>query len=432
MKRSAIGHAHGATGVRMRFGGRRFKGFAASALVAGAILTPAIMAGANAPAASAATASPWLTSMPTGSHTLNNAGNPAPRAGIGGHVRNGISGIQSIPNWSDHFNVKGLDNNGNVQNQWLTNIVGNPPQLGGTTTIDAPVIPVSVELLDSSGNPLAYSDATQFESNFLNSPDFNNATYSSSSTPTQFSDAIQRAEYYKTAKASWHTDLNAIPTTGLVAQIPYGSWEAALNGDGTCCRFVLVDYNTFNNVFGNVVNEAVNDGLITTADISTFMFPNTYLYLGDPSQCCVLGYHTYFFNDLPNGIEQRWVLNYSSFISPGLFGGGFQDVTAVSHEIAETFNDPFVVSDGVHNLTPWWLSPNGNCQNDLETGDVIEGLSNAVYPITMNGYTYHPQNEALTQWFETGQASNAIGGAYSYPDTTVLTSPSTYQNVNCT
>ena len=39
-------------------------------------------------------------------------------------------------------------------------------------------------------------------------------------------------------------------------------------------------------------------------------------------------------------------------ISPGIFGGGFEDVTAISHEIAETFDDPFV-----NNITPRWQFP---------------------------------------------------------------------------
>jgi hypothetical protein len=91
--------------------------------------------------------------------------------------------------------------------------------------------------------------------------------------------------------------------------------------------------------------------------------------------------------------EQRWVLNYSSWISPELFGPTFVDVTALSHEIAETYNDPFVVSDNVHNLTPFWLAPNGNCGDVLETGDVIEGLPNATFPVNLNGFLYHPQNE---------------------------------------
>jgi hypothetical protein len=95
--------------------------------------------------------------------------------------------------------------------------------------------------------------------------------------------------------------------------------------------------------------------------------------------------------------------------------------------MAETFNDPFV-----NNATPWWLSPNGNCQNNLETGDVIEGLPNAQFPIVLNGFTYHPQNEALLQWFGGVTPSSAISHAYSYPDTTVLATANVSQNFGCT
>jgi hypothetical protein len=165
--------------------------------------------------------------------------------------------------------------------------------------------------------------------------------------------------------------------------------------------------------------------------MSSFLFPNTFLFFnGDPNQCCVLGFHTY---DVEpggpmNGFrEKRYVMDYSSWISPGIFGGNaFVDVTALSHELSEAFNDPFV-----NNATPWWLAPNGNCQNNLETGDVIEGLPNATIPITTNGVTYHPQNEALIQWFADVTPSNAINGAYSYPDTGVLTTASTPRKPNC-
>jgi hypothetical protein len=182
------------------------------------------------------------------------------------------------------------------------------------------------------------------------------------------------------------------------------------------------------------IGAAENAGDITTQDMSTFLFPNVFLYVGTPDNCCILGFHTYDFepaNDKDN-TEKRYVLNYSSWISPGLFADpNLQDIPVLSHEIAESYNDPFVASDGVHDVTPWWLAPNGNCQNNLETGDVIENLPNAGYPFTLNGYTYHPQNEALLPWFERQFPSSAIGGAYSYPDTTVLTALSAPQNVNC-
>jgi hypothetical protein len=290
------------------------------------------------------------------------------------------------------------------------------------------------------------SDATQFVAPVLGSPVFSNFTYSSGTQPTQFSDAIQRAEYYNNMKPNWHTLLGAAPKANLTMHIrqsadcPTGPNDAgcnysfALNADGTCCLFILVNDDApdfvFDTGFANEVVDAINSGAITTKDISTFLFPNVYLYFGDTTQCCVLGYHTYFFAPGTDP-EQRWVLNYASWISPGLFGDAFTDVTGVSHEIAEIYNDPFVVSDNVHNLTPFWLAPNGNCGEVLETGDVIEGLPNATFPITLNGFTYHPQNEALQQWFKTGSISNALDGAYSYPDTTVLTEATTPQNFGC-
>ena len=125
--------------------------------------------------------------------------------------------------------------------------------------------------------------------------------------------------------------------------------------------------------------------------------------------------------------ERRYVLNYSSWISPGVFKDpSFADVAALSHEMAELFNDPFV-----NNTTPWWLAPNNNCQNNLETGDVIEGLPHATMPIVLKGVTYHVQNEALLQWFAGQTPSSAIGGAYSYPDKTVLTSASKSLKPGC-
>ncbi|HZS27626.1 MAG TPA: hypothetical protein VFB76_10375 [Candidatus Angelobacter sp.] len=228
--------------------------------------------------------------------------------------------------------------------------------------------------------------------------------------------------------------------TTRVMTLLKGTYQFALNPDGSCCAFVLVDRSTFlSKLFPTTttdttspVGAAENAGEVTTKDISTFLFPNTFLFSG--ASCCTLGFHTYDFepgDDSNGNVEKRFVLNYSSWVSPGLFGTAFEDVTATSHEVVEIFNDPFVASDGVHNITPWWLAPNGNCQNNLETGDVIEGLPDATFPVAINGVLYHPQNEALLQWFEFQVPSNALDGAYSYPDENVLTGPSQPQNAFC-
>jgi hypothetical protein len=364
------------------------------------------------------------------------------------HSRFGIFGIDSIPNFNQHFFADGFDFNGNPNRHWYTNTVGKPPQMGDTTLINAPIQPVDVELDDVNGNlrfvgghPLI-SQATIFVAPVLGSPVFSNANYSSGATPTQFSDAVQRAQFFSHMKPDWHTLLNPGPVAALTMRIrqsatcPSGPNSAgcnyvfALNGDGTCCRFILVNAGAFENGFAGVVVTDIVNNVVTTKDISTFLFPNVYLFFGNTADCCVLGFHTYFFEP-GSDPEKRWVVIYSSWITPGLFGPNFQDITGLSHEIAETYNDPFVVSDGVHNLTPWWLAPNGNCQDSLETGDAIEGLPNSTFPILLNSFLYHPQNEALIQWFQFEAPSDAVGGAYSYPDPGILLNLSAPQKAFC-
>jgi len=177
-------------------------------------------------------------------------------------------------------------------------------------------------------------------------------------------------------------------------------------------------------------NAVVNDivaGNFTTDAININMYPNTFLFSinnqGQFAGCCVIGFHTFF---LENGVtpQPRWLFNFASWISPGIFGPGFQDVTALSHELAETFADPFI-----NTRTPSWQFPNvpANakiCQNNLEEGDPIESLATESVPITIRErnevFTYHPQIIPLLQWFEMGTKSDAIGGAFSYPDTTAL------------
>ena len=375
----------------------------------------------------------------------------APRGhrGSAAKAASSSAGIDSIKTFSGEFHAPGVSPTGVPKKRWLYTIAGSRPETGGTTTFDAPIVPVSLDLLDYdgsvrvvNGHKLHYA-VEPFVEATLNSPVFQNSDYTSSDVPTQFADSVQRAQFYNVMQSDWHTLLKPSIKAPRTLSVPRGAYYFALNADGSCCAFVLVDIDVFSNHLfpasandtASPVGAAEHAGDITTKDISTFLFPNTYLYLKhNPNDCCVLGFHTYDFEpgDAANGFrEKRYVLNYSSWISPGLFAPGFEDVTALSHEITESLNDPFVGSDGVHGITPWWLSQNGNCQDDFEVGDVIEGLPDSTVAIKTKAGTYHPQNAALLQWFAFQSPSTALGGAYSYPNQSVLTSLSTPQNMNC-
>ena len=361
----------------------------------------------------------------------------------------GTPGVDTIANWNGQFFAEGYDPAGNPNQLWLYNMVGTPPESGTKTVINAPIIPVSLDLRNFDGSPRfvnghrLYSDATQFVTPVLNSPVFQNFRYSSSESPTQFGDAVQRASFGDRAEDGWHTLLSPAVKTPRVMTLIRGTYLFALNADGTCCAYVLIDANTFGSLLfpptypvdsSTVIGAAELAGDMTTQDLTTLLFPNAFLYVGNPANCCILGYHSFDFEPgIPsNGNLLRfYVMDYASWITPGLFTGGLADVTALSHEVSETLADPLVAFDGVHNITPWWLSPNGNCQDNLEVGDVIEGLPNGVYPITRHGYTFHPQNEALLPWFEFKSHSTATDRAYSYPNTDVLTTLSPLEKAGC-
>jgi hypothetical protein len=264
---------------------------------------------------------------------------------LGGRSNASVLGVDSIVNWSSYFYFPGVDSNGFPQFTWQYTMAGNAPfgqggedEEGETTKIGAPVIPVNLDLRNFDGTPRfvngkrLFSDATRFVTPVLNSPVFSNTFYTSSNEPTQFTDAIQRAEFFHQSDDQWHTLLRPRVGPARTLTLIRGTYRFALNADGSCCRFVLIDINTFiNGLFPATatdtttpVGAAENAGDIRTRDISTFLFPNAFLYFnGDPNQCCVIGFHTYDLEPggASNGFrEKRYVLNYSAWISKGIFG----------------------------------------------------------------------------------------------------------------
>jgi hypothetical protein len=350
----------------------------------------------------------------------------------------GLPGVDSLTNWSDQFTEPGFDFNGNPQSVWPYTMVGNPPESNQSTTFRAPVVPVTVNLLAPDGtvavfegHPLSFVPTPAIVSAMVGSPVFQSWFYTSG--VGQFNDQQMRAEFANRLHGNaWHNLLAPVVRTPRTMNIPFGFWYFFFDANNVPVA-AAVDANTFGNLFFPATSPVDNSTPIgaaelshdiTTKDISTFAFNNVYLYQGVINNCCILGYHTYDFEpgNGENGIfAHLFVLNYSSWVSPGLFFFGVQDVTPLSHEMSETFNDPFV-----DNATPWYESVDpflgsGLCQDNLETGDVIEVLTaNPVAQVPMNGRTYHPQNVALFPWFAGQSPSPAHLGAYSFPDETTL------------
>lgn len=375
------------------------------------------------------------------------------KAGIGGanddelingpvrHTPKGgtIDGLDALPTFDGAFFPQAGPSSTGFRLFRFT-MIGNHPLAGGTTVIPAKIDEVSLVLLNADGTTLTTVPFAPFEQLTLESPNFEPLNYRSGRN-IEFADAVHRAQFFNRMAPDWHTVLvphivnrvtitvprfvNVQLSNGTIIQAR--SYFIGTAADGS--TFVLMLNLLFNFFFDNEVVNEINLGNFTTNSLNMTLFPNTFLFSlnvnnpNTPGGCCVLGFHT-FFLDTSTLPQPRWVTQYASWISPGLFGAGFQDVTALVHETQEAFGDPFV-----DNATPSWQFPgvpaNAKvCQANLEQGDPIEVLANATTPITVKEgkftFIYHPQNIPLLQWFEMGPTSNAIDGAFSFPDETVL------------
>jgi hypothetical protein len=329
--------------------------------------------------------------------------------------------IVSLPNFTGSFSYGGQG--------YSYTMAGRAPGANQTTVIPTTYLPLSLyfdEFVDQNGNNITI-DATTVTKEITRSPLFENAEYATGTT--QFVDAQMRAEFWPQLRNGRNDNFHVLvsppqPLTPVTIEVPVGSSEVYQLPDGS--YFALIDFN----FLISQLNTLFQTEPITVNSIPIFLTRNA--VFGDfvsqaPVDCCIGGFHTAFeTNQIGNRVFVQTAI-FATSLDPDVADGIFQDpavfsdINALSHEVAETLNDPFI-----NNVTPAYQlpgAPSGTCQNDLEVGDVIENLMPDYTEVSLHGYTYHPQTLGLLQWFEGIQPSNAFGGAYSFPDTTKLTTP---------
>ncbi|MDE3110549.1 MAG: hypothetical protein KGL02_11485, partial [Acidobacteriota bacterium] len=191
------------------------------------------------------------------------------------------------------------------------------------------------------------------------------------------------------------------------------------------------------------------ENLETKADpthLPVYLTNDVLLYEGhNVLNCCVIGYHgtkavgngAGSTNSNGNAVVQTFA--WASWVQPGLYSrpnGGtlwaLQDIHALSHEISEWADDPFV-----NNTVEPWLTPTApqyGCTALLETGDPVVGIGfakganayeqgpNPNGTQSADGY-YHPEDEVFLPWFmrlapngvsEATQSASATVGRFTF------------------
>jgi hypothetical protein len=316
-------------------------------------------------------------------------------------------------------------------------MIGRQPAEDRTTVVPTTYIPISLifdEFIDANGDNIVI-DADAVTDEIKHSPLFEDSQFVTGYT--QFVDAMMRAEFFPLINRNKHGDndhddgfhvLLTTPKTlvPVTIEVPVGSSIMIDLPDGS--HFALIDISFLNSQLHTLFQTEP----ITVDSIPIFLTRNAVFgdfFFQQPVDCCVGGFHGAFEARRANNrvFVQTYVFATSldANVAESIFRDPtvFADVSALSHELAEAVNDPFE-----NNITPSFQLPGlppGFCQNVLEVGDIVESLPDASSPITLHGFTYHPQIEALLQWFAGTVPSDALDGAYSFPDAAKLTSPFT-------
>ncbi|MBO0844962.1 MAG: hypothetical protein J2P22_06045 [Nocardioides sp.] len=306
------------------------------------------------------------------------------------------------------------------------NMVGVDPATNGSTTTPTDVIPLN--LVFSANNGYAM-DGTDVVDRTVSSPIFQTGDYSTTAKSgdyqsdtgggvlsagndgVQYEDAIMRSQFNKVG-SSYHVRLGQ-PTVHapVTLSVPSSKGSAFVTSHGIV--YGLTDATWFS----GRVSQLLGQLHIDPTHLPIFLTNNVMLYIGSLDNCCIIGYHgASVVNGSGggptngNGRQGVQTFAYAAYTAPGTFGNGqggpdpfLRDIHALSHEIAEWGDDPFV-----NNTVDPWLTPTApqyGCTSLLETGDPVVGIG-----FTMPGNTYdsanpfadgyfHPEDEVFLPWF---------------------------------
>jgi hypothetical protein len=227
-----------------------------------------------------------------------------------------------------------------------------------------------------------------------------------------------RAQFNETGGSSYHVILNPIVHPAVTIVVPGNKGVLLQSGRNVIFADVNIQWwaTRIQNLNTSLsYTDPTHLSLYLTSDVVNFIGSN-------PQNCCVIGFHGAGIvagNAIGgvNGKGNQPVQTYAwaSYLSPGIYArpnGGtdwaLQDIHALSHEIAEWADDPFI-----NNTVEPWLTPTApqyGCTNILETGDPVVGIGFAMGINTFrqgpnpngtqsaDGY-YHPEDEVFLPWF---------------------------------
>ena len=280
------------------------------------------------------------------------------------------------------------------------NMVGTMPSTGTSTTIPVFIIPVKLSYVTSTGTT-SFSPQTKLSNgvtalqNTINSPIFQTGVdFTSNGTDmgsTQYIDAFQRGNFWGTISS--HTGYHLLlgqPHILPALQLTVPTADGKVGTEGGL-KVGLADINWFDSQLQTYIGAHTQ---IVPNSLPIFITYNSYLTEGG---CCVGGYH----NVEGSAVAPQAYAHFTYINKTGAFA---QDVSALSHEVAEWADDPLVVNTSGNQVSCGFL----------EVGDPEEGFANfGAFPYTLGGFTYNLQDLTFLEYFGAPNTTS-VGGAITF------------------
>src|SRR5438270_5167287 len=251
------------------------------------------------------------------------------------------SAVITVPTWNGKFTFSSSGR----KKTFSYAMVGTSPWAGSATTV-VPVQIVPIALIFSNGRTL---DGASRLASTVASPIFQ--PFESQTGFTQFGDAVGRASFHSVVQSrspNWHVLLDE-PTVLSTQNITVPA-ESGLEFTGSTsgAPIGLVDLDWF----GKQIEALLKSLNPDPRRLTIFLTYNTFLFSGNPSNCCIVGYHSAVASLGPGNAQDIHTFVWATHNDPHIFAVPLQDITALSHEVAEWYSDPLV-----SNVVPAWVQP---------------------------------------------------------------------------
>jgi hypothetical protein len=303
----------------------------------------------------------------------------------------------TVQNWTGSFTSSGTN--------YTFTMVGTDPSQGSVSTVvPVQIIPLIFQFSDGTvldpTQPACGTARSSVDSVTL-SPIFQSSTFAPGGTNvgnTQYVDAFQRANFWNFVSSTapdYHVLLGTpqvMPAVTLSVPSTFGHTVA-----GPCAKIGEVSLAYFQLQLRKLTSA------VPSTSLPLLLTYNTFFTQGG---CCILGFHT-----AQGRAPNQLTISVAAYSDPGIFSVPIQDIHALSHEIGEWMDDPFV-----NNTVPGWTGGQvgGACDTLLEVGDPVTGIA---FQVTMNGQTYNPEDLVFLPWFEKAVPSSSVNGWYTFLNT---------------